>query len=188
MKTEEKQKKFHDALLNMLYPPPPSSHKKEPTQNHIDLSNSAINANELEDEEKSSSSDDDEGDKECGMEKMTRSQRKRVRKKKLKEAKSQRRKIIGPLMRSGHDDNGVEHNEEVDIRSLQGVRRFASEKKSCTTGEVSEVVFDSKRSKQKQRRMGKKMACVQVEKKHHGQETDYDKEEEIIEEEKQGIE
>ncbi|KAK1291688.1 hypothetical protein QJS10_CPB17g02600 [Acorus calamus] len=43
---------------------------------------------------------------ECGLQKLTRAQRKRLRKRKLKESASVRRKIIGPLLPSGYEDIG----------------------------------------------------------------------------------
>lgn len=56
---------------------------------------------------------------------MTRAQRKRLRKKKLKEAATQRRKIIGPLLTPGSND-GVEgsHGTVEDASNVadEGVR------------------------------------------------------------------
>lgn len=53
-----------------------------------------------------SSSDDNDGEK-GGSGRLTRAQRKRLRKKKLKEAAPQRRKIIGPLLPGSSDDGNV---------------------------------------------------------------------------------
>lgn len=68
------------------------------------------------DELKEEEDDDDEG--ELGFEKLTRAQRKRLRKKKLKEAASNRREIIGPqLPGQGEDD-----------QQSESVRRNAAER------------------------------------------------------------
>lgn len=81
-----------------------------------------------------SSSGNDDG-------KLTRAQRKRLRKRKLKEAASHRRKIIGPLLPGSNDDidrscggsvEGVRRNAATDFSgdhshgSVEGVRRNAA--------------------------------------------------------------
>lgn len=65
---------------------------------------------EKEEEERGLSEENDDG--ELGFQKLTRAQRKRFRKKKLKQAVSERRNIIGPEL--------PDHSE--------GVRRNASER------------------------------------------------------------
>ncbi|XAR51384.1 hypothetical protein NMG60_11005997 [Bertholletia excelsa] len=129
MQREEKQRKFHEALLNMLYPSPSSppseqDGEEEETPNALPDSSSLdpIVIDELGECRSSSSSSDDGG--EGGPQKLTRAQRKRLRKKKLKESGSSRRKIIGPLLPAAadndcHDDPGKE---------LQDVRQNAAEK------------------------------------------------------------
>ncbi|XP_057806801.1 uncharacterized protein LOC131021567 isoform X2 [Salvia miltiorrhiza] len=170
MKGEEKQRKFHEALLKMLYPPPSDSDKeveeKEDEQeeaNLIQLLNDPPEE-EIENEEPSpSSSDDNDG----GDGKLTRAQRKRLRKKKLKEADSRRRKIIGPLLpasnhpsHGGVDDasdvaEGVSGDLSQVSDALEGVRRNAaanvSEEASC---------WNKKKLKIKQRRKSKKMGIA----------------------------
>ncbi|KAE9449593.1 hypothetical protein C3L33_18512, partial [Rhododendron williamsianum] len=111
MRKEEKRRKFHQSLLNLLYPPPPSP----------PLQKSGC-----------SSSSDDEG--ECGPQKLTRAQRKRIRKKKVREAASRRRKLIGPVLPGDDDGSGDLSNES------QGVVRNAAEKSdigSAMPGTVS---------------------------------------------------
>ncbi|KAG5528378.1 hypothetical protein RHGRI_029150 [Rhododendron griersonianum] len=79
-----------------------------------------------------SSSSDDEG--ECGPQKLTRAQRKRIRKKKVREAASRRRKLIGPVLPGDDDGSGDLSNES------QGVVRNAAEKSdigSAMPGTVS---------------------------------------------------
>lgn len=53
-----------------------------------------------------SSSGEDDGEDDCGSQKLTRAQRKRLRKKKLKEDVSRRRQIIGPLLPPSSDNDG----------------------------------------------------------------------------------
>ncbi|KAL5988263.1 hypothetical protein ACLOJK_036026 [Asimina triloba] len=69
--------------------------------------------------EKETSSDDAS---ECAPQKLTRAQRKRIRKKKLKEAASRRRKIIGPLLPTHEDiqNETVQQNNWEDGLVLQG--------------------------------------------------------------------
>ena len=66
-----------------------------------------------------STSDDNDNDDggESGTQKLTRAQRKRLRKKKLKEDASRRGKIIGPLLPSSNDDGdvGVRQNAAENV-------------------------------------------------------------------------
>jgi len=76
-----------------------------------------LNADLISDEfgeSSSTSSSDDEG--ECGPQKLTRAQRKRIRKKKVKEAAaSRRRKLIGPLLPGGDDGSCDLSNEAQGV-------------------------------------------------------------------------
>lgn len=69
-----------------------------------------------------SSGDDYAGEISGNDQKLTRAQRKRLRKSKLKEAASQRRKIIGPLLPASND-----HNHEAVNNEAEGVRQNDSE-------------------------------------------------------------
>ncbi|KAL6952481.1 hypothetical protein U1Q18_050628 [Sarracenia purpurea var. burkii] len=125
MENEERRRKFHESLLNMLYPPPsspPHITQGRDEEERVNLLRDCLNVDHISEESgSSSSSDDDEG--ECGSQKLTRAQRKRLRKRKLKRASSHRRKIIGPLLPTNSDD-GV-----VDLRNeAQGVRCNVAEK------------------------------------------------------------
>ncbi|KAK8948883.1 hypothetical protein KSP39_PZI004947 [Platanthera zijinensis] len=107
----ERRKKFHDALLKLYHPPSPpmpESHNSRASPAaeqvpakvaHIDIqSGAADRTEELESEGCDS-----------GSEKLTRARRKRIRRRKLKEAFSTRRKIIGPLyLPLGHGDTKEE--------------------------------------------------------------------------------
>lgn len=101
MKRKEKKERFHDALLHMLYPPPPPPEEvgtKDPpgiSVKDVDLYSFPDEWKEKRGSPSSSCADEGESD---GFKKLTRSQRKRIRKKKLKEAASSRRKIIGPVL------------------------------------------------------------------------------------------
>ncbi|KAL0395840.1 UNVERIFIED_CONTAM: Pathogenesis-related protein 1 [Sesamum calycinum] len=158
MGEDEKQRKFHQALLQMLYPPPPSPPQDEEEEEKklieplVDLP-----GEELENEEGCSlpsSSDDSEGGN-GGSGKLTRAQRKRLRKKKLKEAASQRRKIIGPLLPGSSDG---ENNDNVDLvgNAPESVRQNAATEVSGAPSSCS------KQNKLKQRRKSKKLAAKKL--------------------------
>ncbi|KAK9165999.1 hypothetical protein Scep_001190 [Stephania cephalantha] len=135
MKKEEKQRKFHQTLLNILYPSSPSSLSPSPVTNstlpilsslttdnpnprpiefsvalkedkeeeeeeeqHDDIASSDLNLNPDDGNSPSDASGFESG-------KLTRAQRKRLRRKKLKqEANSGRRKLIGPLLPPSAND------------------------------------------------------------------------------------
>lgn len=81
-------------------------------------------ADELEEDRGSSSSGDQETNH--GPDKLTRAQRKRIRRKKLKEASSRRQNIIGPLLPTEESDlEGV--NVSTPDEEPQGVRQNANE-------------------------------------------------------------
>ncbi|KAL3844682.1 hypothetical protein ACJIZ3_002085 [Penstemon smallii] len=150
MKEEKKQKKFHDALLKMLYPPQEEKEEEEEHTNKLieplyhlpeDL--------EIEENNESSSCSKEREDGDLVSEKPTRAQRKRLRKKKLKEAASQRRKIIGPLLPSSIGDS-----ENVPEES---VRQNAALEPNTTTDSSGEPASCSKSNKLKQRRKSKKL-------------------------------
>ncbi|XP_069150705.1 uncharacterized protein [Solanum lycopersicum] len=146
MKREEKRQKLHERLLRMLYPPPPSPPSQE--ENDDDepfdiLQQGDQIPDELEEDRGSSSSGDQETNH--GPDKLTRAQRKRIRRKKLKEASSRRQNIIGPLLPTEESDlEGV--NVSTPDEEPQGVRQNANETDSCL-----------KQNKQKQRRMAKRL-------------------------------
>ncbi|KAH9712320.1 hypothetical protein KPL71_020007 [Citrus sinensis] len=105
--------------------------------------------------------DDDEGDvTECGPEKLTRAQRKRLRKKKLKEDARRRGNIIGPLLptTSDGDNNGRGGGGEINSPD---VRQNADEK--CATPSVeSEFSGCCNQKKLKHRRVAKRLAREQL--------------------------
>ncbi|KAI7756362.1 hypothetical protein M8C21_011104 [Ambrosia artemisiifolia] len=151
MKRKERQQKLHDSLINILYalssssspspPPPPPSQSSHQTKFDDETLNIAreiinsdthhINTDELEEEKEEERSEEDG---ELGSQKLTRAQRKRLRKKKLKEAASHRRHIIGPQLPvdqmggdriDGEVSDGSEHGHEDGC--MEGVRRNAAE-------------------------------------------------------------
>ncbi|KAI3722706.1 hypothetical protein L2E82_33748 [Cichorium intybus] len=135
MKRKERQRKFHDSLVNMLYAPPsPPPHENEFDEQTLDsareIANSdhhRINTDELEEVERNFSASSEEDD-ELGSGKLTRAQRKRLRKKKLKEGGSHRRQIIGPeLPSTGDDQIDGEGSGVPEIQQSEGVRRNVSD-------------------------------------------------------------
>ncbi|KAL6961325.1 hypothetical protein U1Q18_039094 [Sarracenia purpurea var. burkii] len=155
MENEERRRKFHESLLNMLYPPPsspPHITQGRDEEERVNLLRDCLNVDHISEESgSSSSSDDDEG--ECESQKLTRAQRKRLRKRKLKRASSHRRKIIGPLLPTNSDD-GV-----VDLRNeAQGVRCNVAEKSDIGNDKPGEPAACTNQNKLKHRRMAKNLA------------------------------
>ncbi|XP_023751859.1 uncharacterized protein LOC111900218 [Lactuca sativa] len=161
MKRKEIQRKLHDSLINMLYTPPsPPPHENKYDQQTHDLAREIansdhhrINTDELEREAETNFSVSSEEDDELGSEKLTRAQRKRLRRKKLKEAASHRRQIIGPELPPTGDDQINDEVSNVHQQS-EGVRRNVTERSE--SGNNREDAVSS--IKVKHRRMSKKKA------------------------------
>ncbi|XP_076934131.1 uncharacterized protein LOC143600283 isoform X1 [Bidens hawaiensis] len=106
----------------MLYtsPSPPSHNQNQFDQQTLNFAREIVNSeshnintNELEEEE------DEEQSEELGFHKLTRAQRKRLRKQKLKEAASERREIIGPQLPGNQWPEGVRRNAEERPESVK---------------------------------------------------------------------
>lgn len=154
MQNEERRRKFHESLRNMLYPPPPSPpHQERDEEEPVNMLRDCFNVDNISDElgESGSSS---EGEGECGPQKLTRAQRKRLRKKKIKEGASRRRKIIGPLLPTPSDDH--DHGESTS--EPQGVRRNVDEESDIGNDKPGEPAACMNQNKLKHRRMAKKQA------------------------------
>jgi len=178
---EEKRREFHEALLQTLYPPssPPSSPSYSPPPVEVvdnePFDVSLINPEDYLKIDSSNHGEDKEIGDELGIaEKQSRAQRKRLRKKMLKEEAARRKKVIGPLlpteMLQTHDERSVGDacgsnveeedsdggEEEVDgsISNIcsQLVRPNAQEKKEGLIGD------NDKTRKVKKRRNAKKLA------------------------------
>lgn len=90
-----------------------------------------MNAGDFGETISNSSSSDDHGDSgESGSQKLTRAQRKRLRKKKLRVDASRRGKIIGPLLPPPVDDENCGFENESP-----GVRRNAAEEAASAIDE-----------------------------------------------------
>ncbi|KAB1214925.1 Serine carboxypeptidase-like 18 [Morella rubra] len=110
-------------------------------------------------EESGCSTSDDNGDGERGPEKLTRAQRKRLRKKKLKEDASRRVKIIGPLLPSTGDGCGSGGGDAVLGKEPPAVRYSAADKElDVTVDQSGEKGECANQKKLKQRRMAKRVA------------------------------
>ena len=96
------------------------------------------NADDLGENSSNSSSSTDDGDGgERGSHKLTRAQRKRLRKKKLKIDASRRGQIIGPLLPAPVDDDNVGLEKESPT-----VRRNAAQEPASETSEKpGEILF-----------------------------------------------
>ncbi|KAL0863199.1 hypothetical protein Bca101_042317 [Brassica carinata] len=152
---EEKRRKLHEALLQTLYPPSstssPSSSPSPPSiysEDYVNIDSS----NNPGDEE-------DHGD--VSETKPSRAQRKRIRKKMLKEEAARRSKVIGPLLptemiQTARDDSvadvdGSDGGEEASC--VQLARLNAQEKDEIVNSEGND-----KTRKVKKRREAKKLA------------------------------
>ncbi|XP_017216503.1 uncharacterized protein LOC108194116 [Daucus carota subsp. sativus] len=148
MNKEEKKRKFHDSLLKMLYPPSPP---REPHQSP----HHSTSTHDFDDDVTNLSSSSSDGDGDVGgQQKLTRAQRKRLRKKKLRQAASQRRPIIGPLLPT----TSSEADEGLVLDETQPVRQNAAEG-SVVSGihSAEEQGPSSNQNKLKQRRIAKKL-------------------------------
>lgn len=92
--------------------------------NVVEVIGYLLYADELEENWGSSSSGEQESDH--GPEKLTRAQRKRIRRKKLKKAASRRQNIIGPLLPTEESDDKSVNVSKTD-EEPQGVRENANE-------------------------------------------------------------
>ncbi|CAA7034640.1 unnamed protein product [Microthlaspi erraticum] len=174
LRREEKRRKLHEALLQTLYPPSsPSSPSSSPSRTEFDeepFDVTLINPEDYVNIDKSNNGDGNENDDASGIaEKPRRAQRKRVRKKMLKEEASRRKKMIGPLLPTTEmcqtpderlaDASGsnVEVEEacggEKEADCLQLVRSNVQEKEGQFSG-------NEKTRKVKRRRDAKKQAKV----------------------------
>ncbi|CAN1342966.1 hypothetical protein LINPERPRIM_LOCUS39640 [Linum perenne] len=120
MRRAEKRKKFHDALLKSLYPQSPESNvHSNGDEVQVPTSTEEFDVNLIPDDYgsqmngslSSSANDDSDG----GSKKLTRAQRKRLRKKKIKEDACRRKGMIGPLLPAAEEAEctpGVRRNAE----------------------------------------------------------------------------
>ncbi|KAL8117810.1 uncharacterized protein LOC141661380 [Apium graveolens] len=150
MNKEEKRRKFHDSLLKMLYPPPPPPQEHHQTPPNIS-SNDFTEDSVVDDQDKlSSSSSDDE------QQKLTRAQRKRLRKNKLRLAASQRRPIIGPLL-SADETPATDAPAGLVLDGTQPVRHNVAEELVSRIHNSEEQGASKNQNKLKQRRNAKKL-------------------------------
>ncbi|KAJ8769286.1 hypothetical protein K2173_002490 [Erythroxylum novogranatense] len=165
MDPKEKRRKLHEALLNTLYPPsppPPSQALGENAQETESLSREGFDVNLIPDDyglREGSSSTSNDNDDDCGLQKLTRAQRKRLRKKKLKEDVCRRNQIIGPLLPPSMDASSSV-NIAVE-ESTPGVRQNADDSHASTI--IGESCGGSNQNKRRQRRMAKKLAKEKLE-------------------------
>ncbi|XP_010484448.1 PREDICTED: uncharacterized protein LOC104762784 [Camelina sativa] len=173
---EEKRREFHEALLQTLYPPssPPSPPSSSPSPVEVvddePFDVTLINPEDYLKINSSINGEDNEIGGESGnAEKPSRAQRKRLRKKLLKEEAARRKKVIGPLLptdgrrvfvgnASGsnveEEDSDSEEEEASESKKTcsQPVRVNAPEKKQEKFGD------NDKTRKVKKRREAKKLA------------------------------
>lgn len=164
MRGEEKRRRLHEALLTTLYPQP---HETEDGKGPVSTANDGFDVSLVPDDYglrqggSSTSEEDDDDDGEGRLEsetlKLTRAQRKRLRRKKLKEDISRRGKIIGPLPLSSNDGEGG-CSSAVKERS-PSVRENVDENYIHLSAAASNNPGSgANQSKLKQRRMAKRLA------------------------------
>ncbi|GMJ04005.1 hypothetical protein like AT5G67640 [Hibiscus trionum] len=180
MRREEKRKRFHEAVLKTLYPPPsPPESEEEEENKQVITSESALNfglenPDDFEESKSSSPKTDDEDDGiQAETQKLSRSQRKRLRKKKLKEHASRRGKIIGPLLPPSQCDGVGPLQGEPE-----GVRQNAPEEQVASRDKPDDPQGNcSSKKKLKQRRIAKRLAKEESNKTEN---SDRDKERQVI--------
>ncbi|KAJ4962449.1 hypothetical protein NE237_022388 [Protea cynaroides] len=177
---EDKRRKSYEAFLNIFYPPRAnqSQHQleeeEEPAVRNPTLTSAVPHGvcdiskgdEEVAEEEKNSES---ESDSECTARNLSRSQRKRLRRKKLKQAASSRRRIIGPMLPSTEKiphgvDNALDQHPitpplpewslpETVIHNANAAEGVGAGNRDCR-GEPRNV----QNNKLKQRRLAKKLS------------------------------
>ncbi|KAK8479398.1 hypothetical protein V6N13_028537 [Hibiscus sabdariffa] len=168
MRREEKRKRFHQALLKTLYPSPSpsqpeseSEEEEEEEEKQVITSERALNvglrnSDDFEESKSSSPKTDDEDDgRQAETQKLSRSQRKRLRKKKLKEDASRRGNMIGPLLPSSQYDGAC---GPLQVEP-EGVRQNARQEQAASRDKPNDEQANcSSKKKLKQRRIAKRMA------------------------------
>lgn len=93
-----RHREFQAAVLRQLYPPSPSHNENEVKQEQIVDVLELLGNLQSEDDINANNSESPSDSVESCSQHLTRAQRKRIRKKKLKEAASNSKRIIGPLL------------------------------------------------------------------------------------------
>ncbi|WZZ00843.1 hypothetical protein YC2023_073171 [Brassica napus] len=151
---EEKRRKLHEALLETLYPPSsPPSPSSSPSS--VGFDRELYNKSQSiysEDYVKIDSSNHEENGDESET-KPSRAQRKRIRKKMLKEEAARRRKVIGPLLPTEMIETREDSDGGEEASCVQPARLNASEKEEKVRFEGND-----KTKRVKKRREAKKLA------------------------------
>lgn len=93
-----RHRQFQAAVLRQLYPASPTHNENEVKQEHIVDVPELLENFQSEDDINANISESPSDSAESCSQHLTRAQRKRIRKKKLKEAASNSKRIIGPLL------------------------------------------------------------------------------------------
>ncbi|KAG4987718.1 hypothetical protein GLYMA_11G046600v4 [Glycine max] len=154
MNPDDRKRRFNEAIVNMLYPSPespPLPQELKPVETALidDGSRFDIISGNLDDYDNASTSGNEEHDSQT-TEKLTRAQRKKIRKKKLKEEAIHRGKLIGPLLpltptqvpedaptvRSNAPEEGDEDvgacAKSVKVKHRRMAKRLAKEKQNAS--------------------------------------------------------
>ncbi|XP_028774271.1 pre-mRNA-splicing ATP-dependent RNA helicase prp28 [Neltuma alba] len=152
MNREERKRRFNEAIVEMLFPPPPKDEspasppeeEANPVQASIEGFGSDALPDTLDVYENASTSTEEE--QESDSPKLTRAQRKKIRKRKLKEEALRRGKLIGPLLPT---DQHADHPPAVRSNASESQENCGPDKPGPQTSK-----------KVNQRRKAKRMAKV----------------------------
>lgn len=144
MRREEKRRRFNEAVVNTLFPqspPPPQVVSEEEENETVNILRDDFDMDLIPDDlEESGCSACDDTDGESGpRRKLPRAQRKRLRKKKLKEDASRRGNITGPLLPSTSESEAGRSGGGGGVIETEppGVRRNAAKSKVDATADNS---------------------------------------------------
>ncbi|KAL2348297.1 hypothetical protein Fmac_002297 [Flemingia macrophylla] len=153
MNPDDRKRRFNEAIVKMLYASPPhvsdEQDELEPVESLFDGSRSDVISGTLDEYDDASTSDDKECDSET--KKLSRAQRKKIRKKRLKEEALHRGKLIGPLLplrptQVAEDAPPVRSNASVEgddlacakslkLKNRRMAKKLAKQKPSAPTSE-----------------------------------------------------
>lgn len=146
-----RHRQFQAAVLRQLYPASPTHNENEVKQEHIVDVPELLENFQSEDDINANISESPSDSAESCSQHLTRAQRKRIRKKKLKEAASNSKRIIGPLLPAKPivEDFSTEAPKchDAEPSGLQSQQRSA----------ISDIGSSTAQRKSKQRRHAKRI-------------------------------
>ncbi|KAJ6288220.1 hypothetical protein OIU76_024249 [Salix suchowensis] len=162
MRHEKKRRQLHEALLNTLYP---QLHETEDGKGPVSTANDGFDVSVIPDDyglrqggsSTSEEDNDGEGRSEFETPKLSRAQRKRLRRNKLKDDISRRGKIIGPLPLSINNADG-NCSSAVKERPPAARQNDDEDDRHSSAAARNNPGGGASQRKVKQRRMAKRLA------------------------------